>query len=100
MLSVNMPPTTTPETPRCLAGMTPTGYGSYFAPEGEGRFAYRFSGLRVFGTDGRGDIAVLERGEVAITPVRLSLDVELDADDRRRFERGVQGCRDGTDREE
>lgn len=99
MLNVNMPSTTTLETPRRLAGMTPTGYGPYFASEGEGRFGYHFSGLKVHGTDARGDLAVLERGEVAITPVRFSLDVELGADDRRRFEREGKRHRNGMDRE-
>jgi len=90
LLTVNMPPATTPETPRRLTGMAATGYGSFFAPgERAGRFEYRFSGLQIREENPRGDIAALERGEVAITPVRFALDVGPTEVDRRRFERGV-----------
>ena len=99
MVSVNMPPNTTPRTPRRLTGMTPTGYGSYFARR-EGRYVYCFSGLEVRGGDAEGDLAVLERGEVAITPVGFSLDVDPTPEDRRRFERSGKGSEGGEGLEE
>lgn len=89
LLSVNMPPATTAQTPRRFAGVTPTGYGHYFARDAaSGLFEYDFSGLRMTGKSPGGDIAVLERGEVALTPIRFALDVEPAMEDRRRFERG------------
>ena len=91
LLTVNMPPTTRVETPRRLTGVTATGYGSYFAPaEAAGRFTHRFAGLQIHDDDPRGDIAALERGEVAITPVRFALDVKPNQADRLRFERDAK----------
>ena len=87
LLNVNMPPTTTLQTPRRLTGVTATGYGAYFAPAGRGKFTYSFSGLQIRDADPNGDIAALERGEVAITPLRFSLDMPPTAEDRQRFER-------------
>ena len=88
LLNVNLPPTTTPQTPRRLAGVTLTDYGAYFTPDGPGRFIHRFSGLQVRKANQSGDIAVLERGEVAIAPLRFVLDMQPTAADRRRFEKG------------
>lgn len=87
LLSVNMPSTTTPQTPRRLTGVAATGYGAYFASAGGGTFAYSFSGLQMRKPDPGGDIAALERGEVAITPLRFSLDMPPTVEDRQRFER-------------
>lgn len=87
LLSVNMPPTTTPQTPRRLTGVAATGYGAYFAPAGPGKFSYCFSGLQIREADPDGDIAALERGEVAITPLRFVLDMPPTVGDRQRFER-------------
>jgi 5'-nucleotidase len=89
LLSVNMPPKVTAQSPRCFAGVTPTGYGRYFArDEVSGLFSYSSPGLRVTGEDADRDIAVLARGAVALTPIRFALDVEATAADCRRFERG------------
>jgi 5'-nucleotidase len=89
LLTVNMPPSTRPETPRRLTGVTATGYGSYFTTDGEGAYRYRFSGLQVREENARGDIAALERGEVAITPLRFAFEVPPTAEDCQRFERGI-----------
>ena len=90
MLTVNMPSSTTPETPRRMTGLTRTGYGAVFAcDEATGLYRHSFSGLRTIGENGAmiGDIGTLEAGEVAITPIRFDLDVTPSDDDRRRFER-------------
>ena len=94
LLSVNMPPDTTPATPRRFTGVTPTSYGALFARrEGGNHFEHKLSGLQILATDDGGDMATLERGDVAITPVRFALDVDPTNRDRRRFERsdGVPG---------
>ncbi|MEW6752653.1 MAG: 5'/3'-nucleotidase SurE [Candidatus Latescibacterota bacterium] len=87
MLNVNMPADTTVHTPRRFAGVTRTGYGAYFAPDGHGRYVYRLGGLQLRDTDERGDVPTLARGEVAMTPLRFELAVRPRAADRRRFER-------------
>lgn len=87
LLSVNLPPDITPATPRRFAGVTPTRYGSFFAPSTEpGYFEYGFTGLQVDARAEDGDVAVLARGHVAITAVRFGLDLQPSAGDRRRFE--------------
>lgn len=93
LLSVNMPPQVEADTPRRFAGLTPSAYGSFFAaepgssPETERVYSYRLDGLQIGRSDGLGDIETLERGEVALTPIRLTLDCAPDDEDRRRFER-------------
>jgi 5'-nucleotidase len=88
LLSVNLPPDATPATPRRFAGVTATRYGSFFRPGREaGTFEYGHTDLVVDPLDAAGDVAVLARGEVAITAVRFGLDLTPTAADRRRFER-------------
>jgi len=87
LVSVNMPAAVTPDTPRELTGITPTTYGSFFARGDTGRLEHRYSGVRVVGPREDGDIEALERGVVAITPLRVNLDVPPTAEDRRRFGR-------------
>ena len=87
LLSVNMPPDTTRQTPRCLTRVAETRYGAVFSrTAAAGHFEHKFSGLLPAAKDGHGDMAALDRGEVAITPIRFSLDVEPVEADRRRFE--------------
>ena len=87
-LTVNMPPGTTRETPRRLTGVTCTRYGAIFGRnETSGCFEHNFSGLLPREEDAGGDIAALERGEVAITPIRFALEMEPAEVDRQRFER-------------
>jgi 5'-nucleotidase len=87
LLNVNMPAEVSPQSPRRFAPLTPTCYGSFFARgQAPGSFAYRLSGLRADDPEGRGDIAALSRGEVALTPVRFALDAPPQRADRRRFE--------------
>jgi len=88
LLSVNMPPDTTLQTPRCLTRVADTRYGAVFARTAAAEhFEHKFSGLLPAAEDGHGDMAALDRGEVAISPIRFSLDVEPVEADRRRFER-------------
>lgn len=87
LLSVNMPADVTPETPRELTGVTPTTYGSFFARSDTGRLEHRYSGLEVVAARADGDIEALDRGVVAITPLRFDLDVPPTVEDRRRFGR-------------
>lgn len=87
LLNVNMPAGVTPHTPRRFAALTPSCYGAFFGPgPAPDSFAYRLSGLRADDPQGLGDLAALERGEVALTPIRFSLDAPPQAGDRRRFE--------------
>jgi 5'-nucleotidase len=88
LLNVNLPATLDSGTARRFAPVTRTAYGPYFTPANEdGGYRYRFSGLRVTVDDPDGDLAVLARGEVAMTAVRLSLGKVPEAADRARFER-------------
>lgn len=95
LLNVNLPATLGPDTARRFAPVTRTAYGPYFAPaDGDGRYRYRFSGLRVTAEDPDGDLAVLGRGEVAISGIRLSMGAAPGEVDRARFERpGESGRR-------
>ncbi len=87
LLNVNMPAEVAPHTPRRFAALTSSCYGSFFAPDQEANhFAYHLEGLRTNDPQGRGDIAALSRGEVALTPIRLALDALVEGADRRRFE--------------
>ena len=61
--------------------------GCFSRTAAAGHFEHKFSGLLPTAKDGYGDMAALDRGEVAITPIRFSLDVEPVEADRRRFER-------------
>jgi broad specificity polyphosphatase/5'/3'-nucleotidase SurE len=87
LLNVNMPAGVTCRSPRRFAALTPSCYGSFFtrgqAPDS---FTYCLSGLRTDDPEGRGDIAALGRGEVALTPIRLALDAPPLAADLQRFE--------------
>ncbi len=88
LLNVNMPAGVTRQTPRRFAALTPSCYGSFFARgQAPDSFAYHLSGLRTDDPEGRGDIAALGRGEVALTPIRFTMDAPPQGADRRRFER-------------
>ncbi len=88
LLSVNMPDTCDVSTPRCFGRVTPTEYGSFFKQLEPGAFDHNYSGYRILGGDGRGDVELLENGDVAMTAIRLDLNSgEASAVDRRRFER-------------
>jgi broad specificity polyphosphatase/5'/3'-nucleotidase SurE len=86
LLTVNLPLGVRLDSPRCLARLTVTDYGPFFARDAQGRFAHRYNGLRTRVPAPDGDLEVLARGAVALTPVRLSLDASVGPHDRRRFE--------------
>ena len=90
LLNVNMPPGVNRDSPRRFAPLALSTYGAFFAPdpEAEGHYSYRLQGLRRLQTDETSDLAALERGEVALTPVRFAFDAGASAQDRTRFERG------------
>ncbi len=89
VLSVNMPPGVGDSTPRRLTGVTPTTYGAFFRPTEDGTFEHHYEGFRRVGSGPDGDIEVLERGEVSMTPLRFNLDTPISAGDRARFETGT-----------
>ncbi|GIW45961.1 MAG: stationary phase survival protein SurE [Candidatus Binatia bacterium] len=83
--SVNLPAEATLETPRRVTGVTRTRYGPLFVPDGAGCFRHRFSYLEPL--EDEGDVSVVSRGFVAITPLRLDFSVPLPAALRQRLER-------------
>ncbi|HCV23342.1 MAG: 5'/3'-nucleotidase SurE [Gemmatimonadetes bacterium] len=88
VLSVNMPPDIQISTPRCLTRVTPTSYGSFFRQCDDGSFEHHYNGYRRVGSGEDGDIEVLERGQVAMTPLRFDLTAPIDSTDQARFETG------------
>lgn len=94
ILSVNMPPDVTRDSPRRFAGVTDSRYGSFFRETGKGGYAYGFDKLDLFAnpvvpSDRPGDLETLAAGAVAMTPLRFDLNVEASSVDRCRFERGA-----------
>ena len=83
-----MPPDIQISTPRCLTRVTPTSYGSFFRQCDDGSFEHHYNGYRRVGSGEDGDIEVLERGQVAMTPLRFDLTAPIDSADQARFETG------------
>ena len=90
MVTVNMPASTTRESPRRLTGMAQSRYGALFTrDESEPQFVYGGCQLQPIGDQRGGDLQALEHGEIAITPLRYALGAPIGAADRRRFEHGI-----------
>ncbi|MFH1567328.1 MAG: 5'/3'-nucleotidase SurE [Gemmatimonadota bacterium] len=87
LLSVNMPPDVALTTPRRFTGVTETCYGPFFARREGGFLEHEYAGLRTVVPHANGDIEALERGEVALTPLRFALDAAPSGADQARFER-------------
>ena len=85
-LNVNMPPGTTPSTPRRLTGVSKTTYGRFFKRLESGRYSYDSARLEVLEPDSGTDVEVLGRGEVSITPIQLGFEGDGTSDGH-RFER-------------
>jgi 5'-nucleotidase len=71
--SINMPADVTPDTPRVVARVTRSRYGPLFVPGPDGGYLHRFQSLFSLEDPDDGDIQVLARGAIAITPLRLDL---------------------------
>lgn len=77
LFSVNMPADTSRETPRMIARLTRSRYGPLFVPGPEGGYLHRFQSLTPLEHPADGDMQVVSRGAVAITPLRLDLTASL-----------------------
>jgi len=87
VLSVNMPATADVKTSRAVTSLARTKYGALFAGN-NGRFRHAFDGiLHTEGDVAGSDLAVLEAGQVSITPIRMATSAPLDDGLRRRLER-------------
>jgi 5'-nucleotidase len=87
VLSVNLPADATTETPRLITSLARTRYGSLFAGRA-GVYEHAFDGvLHVDGDPAGSDLAVLEAGQISITPIRMANSVSLNGSLRRRLEK-------------
>ncbi|HVN86699.1 MAG TPA: 5'/3'-nucleotidase SurE [Candidatus Binatia bacterium] len=80
LFSVNLPAGVTLYTPRVVTSVTRCRYGRIFVPGPDGEYLHRFSALEA--VEAGGDMAVVDAGQVAITP--LCLDVSTTVPDRLR----------------
>jgi 5'-nucleotidase len=71
--SINMPADVTSETPRVIARVARSRYGPLFVPGPDGGYLHRFQSLFALETPDDGDIQVVARDAIAITPLRLDL---------------------------
>ena len=76
-ISVNLPADVGPGTPRVVARVTRSRYGPLFVPAPEGGYEHRFQSLTALESPPDGDMAVVQRGAIAITPLRLGFDVPV-----------------------
>lgn len=86
-LSVNMPVDVSSNTPRLVARVTRCRYGPLFTPAPERGYVHRFQKLIPLEAPEDGDIRVIERGAVAITPLRFDLTGSLPEKWRKALER-------------
>jgi len=75
--TVNMPAEVTPATPRVLARVTRSRYGRLFVPDADGGYRHRFQSYWSLESPDDGDMQVVNRGAVAITPLRLDFSAAL-----------------------
>lgn len=75
--SVNMPADVSPVTPRAIARVTRSRYGPLFVPGPDGGYLHRFQSLTPLEEPADGDIEVVRRGAIAITPLRLDFSASL-----------------------
>lgn len=85
--SVNMPADVGLRTPRRVARVSRSRYGPLFEPGPDGGYVHRFRWLTDLDEDDQGDIEVLRRGAVGITPLRFDFDTDLSPDLRAALER-------------
>ena len=85
LMTVNMPARITTKTPRRFSPITRTSYGSFFSDISDiGSISYGNPDLEI--KDSEGDIQTLQRGEISLTPIKLSHYVSPTERDKRRFE--------------
>lgn len=85
VFSVNLPAEADSNTPRRLTRVARTRYGPLFVAEDTASFRHRFSYLEPL--EEGGDVALVHRGVIAITPVRLDFSAPIPEPLRRRLER-------------
>lgn len=78
--SVNLPAEVSPATPRVVARVARSRYARLFVPDAVEGYRHRFQRLEPLEDLADGDIAVLERGEVAISPLHLRFDATTPGD--------------------
>jgi 5'-nucleotidase len=73
VVNVNLPEGSDLDTERRRTTVAPTGYGSVFAPNGDGRFAHAYDGILIprGGMEGT-DVEAAHDGAISITALRLS----------------------------
>lgn len=71
--SVNLPADVCAETPRVITCVTRSRYGRLFVPGPEGGYLHRFQSLTALEEPDDGDMQVVRRGAIAITPLQLDL---------------------------
>jgi 5'-nucleotidase len=87
VVSVNMPADADVDTPRVVARVTRSAYGPLFVPGPEGGYLHRFQSLTPLESPEDGDMQVVARGALAITPLRFDVTEPLSDDWRAAFER-------------
>lgn len=87
LFSINMPADVDDNTPRVVARVTRSRYGRLFVPGPEGGYMHRFSSLEALESPADGDMQVVMRGAVAISPVRLDVSGALPADLQKALEK-------------
>jgi 5'-nucleotidase len=75
--SINLPADADRETPRVVARVTRSRYGPLFVPGPETGYVHRFHSLTALEQPADGDMQVVERGAVAISPLRFDFSVDL-----------------------
>lgn len=87
VLSINFPARATAATPRRITALARTRYGGLFS-ETNGLYHHDFDGvLHVDGDYAGSDMAALDAGEIAITPIRMATSTTLDGPLRDRLAR-------------
>jgi 5'-nucleotidase len=84
--SVNLPTNVSAATPRVVGRVTRTRYGPLFVPGPEGGYLHRFQSLTALENPADGDVQVVQRGAVAITPLRFDFTAEVPASLRAALE--------------
>jgi 5'-nucleotidase len=85
--SVNMPADVTAVTPRVVGRVTRSRYGPLFVPGPDVGYLHRFQSLTPLESPDDGDMQVVARGAIAITPLRLDVAAALPAALRAALER-------------